>query len=271
MGFNPEEIPSPFRDEATAFVADHLVFVSPFFLDRFEITRGRFYNFARQYEGPPLEGSGRNRNVDADTGWQAAWSSELPADSNAMLAVLDRGGARSAITAVVGDAGANAIENPDVPVDRLSWFEAFAFCIWDGGRLPTEAEWEFAAAGGIENRAFPWEGGEESILYVSPPSSDVGQSWRTLGKFGHDDLAGGVYEWAFDWYNERFYVDAGSSCRDCANVEDFVGQYIGRVIRGAPDYKCCTDLNTDYRAASRNLKAPGTLFAIQGARCARDG
>ena len=156
----------------------------------------------------------------------------------------------------------------NLAADRLSWFVAFAFCIWDGGRLPTEAEWEYAATGGDLNRAYPWGNTTEQLTELrSMPLSPVGSRTELRGFFGHDDLAGGVLEWAFDWLSERYYVEGGRACVDCANTVEG----IARVVRGASDVTCCSgDLDTEYRAASRNGRAPGVALPGVGARCARD-
>ena len=60
----------------------------------------------------------------------------------------------SSVVIFPGGAGANE----QLPMNCVNWYEAFAFCIWDGARLPTENEWELAAAGGSDNRVFPWGG-----------------------------------------------------------------------------------------------------------------
>ena len=95
----------------------------------------------------------------------------------------------------------------------------------------------------------------------------VGSSPELRGAFGQDDLAGGVIEWTFDWYSERYYLEGGRDCLDCANTRE----EIARVVRGAKDTSCCSgDLDTEYRAAARSSRAPGVLLPGVGARCARD-
>ncbi len=95
----------------------------------------------------------------------------------------------------------------DHPVVEISWYGADAYCQWVGGRLPTEAEWEYAARG-PENRVFPW-GNDPPTCKLSQFSgcgdysvpvgslSDDGASW-----VGAKDMAGNVWEWVADWYGE---------------------------------------------------------------------
>lgn len=264
-------------EELGAERAEHDVQVSDFFLDRFEVTRGRFRAFADAYDtsGPPAAGSGVHPAIPA-SGWQDAWNGFLPTDPAQLLARRDCGSAVGAL-GVAGAAGGDretARIGDDEPMECLSWFVAFAFCIWDGGRLPTEAEWEYAAAGGSENRTYPW--GETSTLVpvLQAARDPVGAHPDASGAFGHQDLAGGVREWVLDYANERYFLNDGRNCRDCANLS----AANGRELRGGRDPSCCPGQDTLFWAAARDDAPPGamqpgtsdSITAPFGARCARD-
>jgi formylglycine-generating enzyme required for sulfatase activity len=150
-------------------------------------------------------------------------------------------------------------------INCVNWYEAFSFCIWDGGRLPTESEWEYSAAGGSENRLYPWgatapgctlsnfnncSGG--SVAIVSSTSGGV-------GKWGHADLAGNVWEWVLD----RLATYPTSAVTDYAYIASDISH---RVLRGGG----FGDNTTYVRAASRNYGLyTDSRSDSWGFRCAR--
>ncbi|HET9956816.1 MAG TPA: SUMF1/EgtB/PvdO family nonheme iron enzyme [Polyangiaceae bacterium] len=255
MGFDPKEVPFPQVLQRAS--ADHPVTVSGFYLDRFEITVGRYAAFARHAPPPPADGDGAHPQI-ANSGWHAEWDARLDRDVSALLPSMSTG-----LEAVAADLPSD----PNLPMTGLDWFTALAFCVWDGGRLPTEAEWEFAAAGGELNRSYPW-GADPSLITSLRESGPrpVGSSPETRGAFGHEDLAGSAEEWTLDWYDAGFYERVGAQCRDCANLSP----QLGRVVRGARDSDCCAGMDSLYRSASRAQQAPGMRQSGLGARCARD-
>src|SRR5262245_33744828 len=108
------------------------------------------------------------------------------------------------------------------PIVNVTWHDAKAYCEWSGGRLPTEAEWEYAARGGKEGTKFPWGNrlthdeanygkddesgghaeGRDQWRYTAPVASFLPNG------FGLYDMAGNVHEWIADWYDERYYAES---------------------------------------------------------------
>jgi len=239
-------------------IPEHSVTVSPFYLDKYEVTGDRVARFLTDFDnwrsvGHPFAGEGDNENV-VGTGWNAAWL--LPTSSAVFTQELRACSSMTYDPTSISYVG---------PANCLTWYEAFAFCLWDGGHLPTEAEWEFAASGGDENRLFPW--GHElpnsnlanccySLTDARPGSTPSGN-----GRFGQADLAGNVWEWVFDTLDDSWYSGEGNPCVNCANTST-IGQ---RVVRGSNHES--NDFGT-YRAAYRTGADP-SVGSEYGFRCAR--
>jgi len=154
----------------------------------------------------------------------------------------------------------------DYPVIYLEWEQARDFCEWRGARLPTEAEWEKAARGGLEGKLYPWGDQEEDCTranyeaengYCEGDTTRVG-SYAPNG-FGLFDMAGNVWEWVMDWYGETFYSSSSS--------ENPTGPSSGsnRGLRGGSWFNEATDI----RVAIRGRNFPNYRNFIIGFRCAR--
>jgi formylglycine-generating enzyme len=234
--------------------------LSAFSLDSYEISVGRFRKFVAAYSQTMIPaGAGKNpNNAVLDPGWSVAWNANLPATSGALSTALQC--PSGTFTAAVGN-------NESLPVTCVSWYEAFAFCVWDGGRLPTEAEWNYAAAAGSEERVYPWGSTtpDDSLAVFCPGScgkmQTVGSRVAGNGKWGQADLVGNAWEWNLDVFVNPY---PQTSCTDCANTSYTTG--LQRVFRGASAGNDATYL----LSATRNSRDPSDHNGFVGARCARN-
>jgi formylglycine-generating enzyme required for sulfatase activity len=245
-----------------------------FRLEKYEITVGRFRKFVAAYARNMIPaGAGRNPNNPSDRGWNADWNASLPVDQAALVNAVKCEASPFAFVTY-----RDPPDDDSRPMNCLTWFEAEAFCIWDGGRLPTEAEWDYAAAGGNEQRPYPWgqaQPGQDATLVVygcyygrvgSACSgvtniAPVGSVPAGNGRWGQADTAGNIMEWVQDWYSDPYEQ---RNCVNCAYLST-VGTS-QRVLRGG---HFSSSAVSDIETLARTYSLPEGHFSTYGARCAR--
>ncbi len=249
---NPEELP------------EHPVTIPGFYLDRYEVTVGRFRKFVEGWRGAPIPAGAGAHPAVPGSGWQAEWNRQLPPDRDAFVGALHCAGGLESWHDEVGPDDAR-------PIGCLNWYEAFAFCIWDGGRLPVESEWEYAAAGGSQNRLYPWGAEEPDCTRARPAgnctaASDilapVGTRPAGAGLWGHEDFAGGAMEWVLDYY-ENYEVNLPGLHARLVLPYRAMSR---RALRGLSFHGGGGDMrNTD-----RGNALPSSRYERFGVRCARN-
>jgi formylglycine-generating enzyme len=165
----------------------------------------------------------------------------------------------------------------DHPVVHVSFGDALAFCAWSGTRLPTEAEWEFAARGGHEGERFPWgaelePGGVHRMNVFQgtfPSRNTVADGYAGTAPvdafepngYGLSNMTGNVWEWCADWFDARYYA--------ASPAKDPPGPAAGthRVMRGG-SYLCHASYCNRYRVDARSSNEPDTSTGNLGFRVA---
>lgn len=268
----------------------HVVKVSAFWMDEAEVTNAQFKKFA--------DATGYITTAEKPPEWEEL-RKQLPPNTpkppNDMLApaslVFDASGdhhspgdwwkwTKGANWKHPQGEGSDIEGKENFPVAHISWYDANAYAKWAGKRLPTEAEWEWAARAGVIQNGAPisgniWEGHfpdsnslEDKFERTAPVKS------FHPNKFGLYDMAGNVWEWCSDWYNADYYelvkdrisIDPKGSPESYDPEEPTVPK---KVIRGG-SFLCHDSYCSGYRVSARMKVSPDTGLEHTGFRCVKD-
>lgn len=253
------------------------VTVDPFFLDACAVTNQQFTAFSRS--------TGYVTEAER-IGWAFVFSGDLPPEHVAAKnpeSVVDGAEWWVAIPGATWQhpegAGTFIDDRSQHPVVQVSWNDAVAYARWAGKRLPTEAEWEFAARGGLEQKLYPW--GDE----LTPEGRHLCNIWQgefprrnsaedgytatapvdafppnALGLYG---MTGNTWEWIADWFDSTYHL--------LATLDNPTGPSDGvaRVLKGG-SYLCHRSYCNRYRVAARSSNTPDSATTNIGFRCAMD-
>ncbi|WP_449355759.1 formylglycine-generating enzyme family protein [Virgibacillus natechei] len=261
-------------EEQEGFPADNegpirKVKVNPFFIDRYTVSNREFNQFVKE----------TNYQTEAEKfGWSFVFykflSPEQLKNEQQLHAVPWWFAVKDAFWYQPEGKGTTIEQRLDHPVIHVSWNDAAAFCKWAGKRLPTEAEWEFSARGGFEQKKYPW--GDE----LNPEGEHYCNIWQ--GRFPQDNLvedgflgtaptnsflpngyglynmSGNVWEWCSDWFYE---VQLNDPKR--------INEQTQKAIRGG-SYLCHKSYCNRYRVAARSSNTMDSSTGNMGFRCVSD-
>ena len=277
----------------------HAVHVDSFWMDQTEVTNAQFKSF--------VDATGYVTTAEKKPDWEEL-KKELPPDTpkpnDSLLQAASLVFVATDGPVSLNDYGAwwqwkpraswmnpkgkgSSIENKlDHPVVHISWYDAQAYAKWAGKRLPTEAEWEWAASGGIKQVKYPW--GNESVMDGSPKANAWEGSFpyqnilkdrffytAPVGSFesnpfGLFDMAGNVWEWCSDWYDFTYYQKVES--QKVINPQgpeapyDPYQPYLRQKVMRGGSFLCNDAYCSGYRVASRMKSSPDTGLHHTGFR-----
>jgi formylglycine-generating enzyme len=250
----------------------HEVDLGPFSIGRYAVTNAEFAAF--------VDATGHCTEAGA-FGWSFVFAGLLPEEFPSTRGVSSAPWWRQVEGAdwAHPEGPQSAIEDrADHPVVHVSWNDAVAFCAWADARLPTEAEWEYAARGGRVRCRFPWgdelePGGEHRMnvfqgVFPADNSLEDGYAGTApVGAFapngyGLHQVTGNVWEWTADWFDRAYY--AVSPRRDPQGPPAGAA----RVMRGG-SYLCHASYCNRYRVDARSSSTPDSTTGNLGFRVAR--
>ncbi|MFG3052376.1 formylglycine-generating enzyme family protein [Kitasatospora sp. NPDC048239] len=248
--------------------------LDPFLIDTCAVTTGRFAAFVAD--------TGYRTEAE-QLGWSYVFAGFLPAAHRRTAARVERTPWWCAVNGAAWDRpegpGSSVADRGDHPVVHVSWNDAHAYASWAGKRLPTEAEWEYAARGGLEQARYPW--GDE----LNPDDTYRCNIWRGTfptrntaadgyrgtapvdafepNGFGLYNVSGNVWEWCADWWTTEHPAQRP--------LPGPTGPATGsaKVIRGG-SHMCHKSYCNRYRVAARSANTPDSSSGHTGFRCARD-
>lgn len=269
-------------DEAEGFPDDgegpvREIVVDPFYIDATPVTNAQFREFERA--------SGYRTEAVERFGWSFVFQGHISEGRRAEL--VDDTVLVAPWWCKVFGATWDHPEGPDsnvdareeYPVTHVSWNDAVEFARWAGKRLPTEAEWEFAARGGLEQKRFPW--GDD----LTPEGRHVCNVWQGVfptvdlaedgyagtspvtafppNAYGLYSVSGNTWEWCADWFHPSYHL-VGARTNPTGPASGGA-----RVMRGG-SYLCHESYCNRYRVAARTKNTPDSSTTNLGFRCVRD-
>ena len=214
----------------------HQVYISSFYIDKYEVTTQEFCQFLNE-KGNKIEGGARWVDIDDE-------DSPVVFEQNRFKP--KPGKAKH-------------------PMIEITWYAAHAYAKWAGKRLPTEAEWEYAAKGGQHSRGYRYSGSNNPIevawfdANANGRTHPVGQ--LKPNELGIYDMSGNVWEWCSDWYHSDYY---GNSVKQNPKGPTEMLDY--KLLRGGAWVSVAQQLRTTIR----DYAYPYNAYYLNGFRCAKD-